>query len=355
MDLPPSRSTVTVRIIDTTTRIITPNDFADCPIKGAELLNCPSFAFLIEHPSGRRLLFDLGLRPDHQNLPPVIQQYFRAQDVKLSVEKGVSQLLAENGVDPRTIEAIVWSHWHYDHTGDPSTFPATTALIVGQGFRQTFIPGYPASPGSPILESDYAGRELKELDFANHENATRIGRFNAIDYFGDKSFYILDAPGHTLGHLCALARTTNNPDSFILMGADACHHSAEMRPSKWLPFPSQICPHPLQLDAARPCPGSVFEHLLRNGDAHIPIYAQKRPGQMLSDPDVAEETLDKLQEADGRGNIFVVVAHDDHLKGTVNFFPEPANDFLRQGWDVETKWKFLADFRQALLGGTQAL
>jgi hypothetical protein len=222
---------------------------------------------------------------------------------------------------------------------------------LDQCFRQTFLPGYPANRESPILESDYAGRQLKEFDFANHENAIRIGRFDAVDYFGEKSFYILDAPGHTLGHLCALAPTTNDPDSFILMGADACHRSAEMRPSKWLPLPSEISPHQLQLDATGPGPASDFEHLLRNDVSQLPIYAQKRPGQMLFNPDMAEGTLDKIEEADGTGNIFVVIAHDDHLSGTVDSFPKPANKLLFQGWDVERRWKFLADFRQALLGG----
>ncbi|KAJ5363635.1 N-acyl homoserine lactonase AttM [Penicillium cataractarum] len=350
MELPLSRSTVTVRIIDTTSRIIVPNDFTESTIKGAEFLDCPAFSFLIEHPSGRRLLFDLGLRPDYQNLPPIIQKYFSENDAKVSVEKGVSQLLAEDGVDPSSIEGIIWSHWHYDHVGDPSTFPSNTALIVGPGFRETFVPGYPSNPGSPILESDYTGRELKEVDFANDENRTTVGNFNAIDYFGDRSFYILDAPGHTIGHLCALARTTADPESFILMGADACHHSAEMRPSRWLPLPSKISPHPLEPDSPGPCPGSIFEHMLRNGDSKIPIYGQKRPGMIFSNPDIAEETIEKLQEADAKGNIFVVIAHDSHLKGTVDFFPKYANDFLRQGWDVKTKWKFLSDFKQALLG-----
>lgn len=48
------------------------------------------------------------------------------------------------------------SHWHWDHIGDPSTFPPTTDLIVGAGFKEAMLPGAPANPESPILESDYA-------------------------------------------------------------------------------------------------------------------------------------------------------------------------------------------------------
>jgi glyoxylase-like metal-dependent hydrolase (beta-lactamase superfamily II) len=50
----------------------------------------------------------------------------------------------------------LFSHWHWDHIGDPSSFPSTTELIVGQGFSDVMLPGYPSNPDSPIRESDYA-------------------------------------------------------------------------------------------------------------------------------------------------------------------------------------------------------
>lgn len=51
---------------------------------------------------------------------------------------------------------MVKSHWHWDHIGDPSSFPRSTNLVVGRGFKQAMLPGAPANPESPILESDYA-------------------------------------------------------------------------------------------------------------------------------------------------------------------------------------------------------
>lgn len=94
------------------------------------------------------------------------------------------------------------------------------------------FPGYPSNPDSQILESDYADREFKEIEFSN----LRIGEFPAYDYFGDGSFYLLDTPGHAIGHLCGLARTTTNPDTFILLGGDVCHYQGVMRPSPQLPL-----------------------------------------------------------------------------------------------------------------------
>lgn len=85
------------------------------------------------------------------------------------------------------------SHFHWDHTGDPSTFPTSTELVVGPGFKKAFMPGYPSNPDAPIKESDYRGRNVREISFAN--SSLRLGRFRALDYFGDGSFYLLDAPG----------------------------------------------------------------------------------------------------------------------------------------------------------------
>ena len=48
------------------------------------------------------------------------------------------------------------SHSHLDHVGDPSTFPNSTTLVVGPGFHDIFLPGYPADPKGQVLESDYA-------------------------------------------------------------------------------------------------------------------------------------------------------------------------------------------------------
>ena len=85
------------------------------------------------------------------------------------------------------------SHFHWDHTGDPSTFPTSTELVVGPGFQKAFMPGFPSNPDAPIKESDYKGRNVREISFASSN--LRIGRFRALDYFEDGSFYLLDSPG----------------------------------------------------------------------------------------------------------------------------------------------------------------
>lgn len=163
----PQSLTYVLAVIDTTSWIsgLPTNVFFEPPIRGYDELSVPSYSFLIEHPSGRKLLFDLGVRKDWENLSPATAGLVaRFGPAKLEAKKGVREQLEEHGVHGSSIEGIIWSHWHFDHTGDPSTFDAHTALIVGPGFKEALVPGYPANQDSVILESDYAGRERKWHD-----------------------------------------------------------------------------------------------------------------------------------------------------------------------------------------------
>ena len=55
------------------------------------------------------------------------------------------------------------------------------------------MPGYPAKDDAPIRESDYEGREMREVNIES--TSLRLGGFRATDFFGDGSFYLLDSPG----------------------------------------------------------------------------------------------------------------------------------------------------------------
>ncbi|KAF2151572.1 hypothetical protein K461DRAFT_313448 [Myriangium duriaei CBS 260.36] len=350
LEFPWSDSTISVKLINSVNfgpailkRFMAP------PAPGLEQFRTsPSLSFLLEHPSGRKLVWDLGIRKDFENYSPSIAEYLPTTHYKIEVQDNVADILVKGGVDLAGIEAVVWSHWHWDHIGDPSTFPSSTDLIVGPGFKAAMLPGAPASPRSPIKEADYTGRNLREITF-DDASTVKIGRFKAYDYFGDGSFYLLDSPGHAVGHLCGLARTTVEPLSFIVLGGDVCHYAGIFRPSKLLPIPSEIKPHPFrrQMDSAF-CPGHSWEQL------------QKHRGRSATDSlfdmtfgidiPLANKTKEKLQDLDSDERVFIIIAHDAQVRDGVPHFPESLNDWKEKGFGTSLKWAFLRDLESYWAG-----
>lgn len=214
--------------------------------------------------------------------------------------------------------------------------------MVGPGFKDAMLPGYPANPDSPIRESDYEDRTLREITF---KTGLQIGKFPAYDYFGDGSFYLLDSPGHAIGHLCGLARTTGGKEStFVLLGGDICHYAGIFRPSVHLPIPDAILPHPCLPTSNSPlCPGTAFVELqkARGRDSKSSLYDMT----FGHDIPLAQHTATSLQELDADNRIFVIVAHDSTVRDGVDHFPKSLNDWKSKGWGKSLKWAFLGDLK----------
>ncbi|SPQ24134.1 2b39dff3-ee1e-4787-827f-2a7d9516924a [Thermothielavioides terrestris] len=316
---------------------------------GFDGIDVPIYCFLISH-GDRHVLFDLGVRKDWHHYAPKTVDLIR-RTTRCRTDKNVSEILDEHaaltGVRSADIEAIIWSHHHFDHIGDPSTFPASTDLVVGPGVKAACWPAYPTNPHSLILDADAAGRTVREVDFG--AAPLRIGRFDAVDYFGDGSFYLLDAPGHSVGHLTALARVTAAGDggddaSFVFMGADACHHPGVLRPTKYLPLPAQV-----SLSQPPPricCPGEALQRIHRSGDPAEPFFHVSTV--LFPDHEAAMDTVEKITELDANDNVFVILAHDESLRGHIDLFPQAINDWKARGLRPRTRWLFCKDFAAAL-------
>ena len=133
--------------------------------------------------------------------------------------------------------------------------------------------------------------------------------------------------------MCGLARTT--PNTFILLGADTCHHAGEFRPSSYLPLP--------------PCPGEAA--LL---DVH-PSHSRTEPyftvpgkpdGQGVAHSRAASlESIRTVIKIDSSPDVLVVMAHDSSLLDTIDVYPAAANDWREMGWKERSRWKFLDDLR----------
>ncbi|KAF2086602.1 hypothetical protein K490DRAFT_66385 [Saccharata proteae CBS 121410] len=358
LHIPASTSTARVSVIDTGARVSLPmTNFLKPDMPGKTRLSGPAYSFLITHPSGRRVLFDLSIRKDIENFPPRIRDRIKDPDWDVKSPQHVADVLTKHGIDLSEVEAIIWSHWHWDHTGSPTTFPPNTSLIVGPGFKENFTPGYPINPDAPLNEADWANRELRELDFGTEGKdletegkGLKIGRFQAVDFWGDGSFYLLSSPGHAVGHMCGLARvdSAQGQDSFVFMGGDCCHHPAEFRPTPYLPLPTTITPSPLPKHPkySRSCPGELFQHLHPTRSADEPFYhvTPSFPHDLNS----CNWSIAGCEEFDADPNVLVVMAHDESLLGVMPFFPATLEGWEREGLGVKGRWRFLGDFGEGV-------
>ena len=187
-------------------------------------MNVPVYAFHITHQaSGTQLLFDLGCRKDWWNLVPQTVDLLEGSWPGIKVDKDVKEILedggvrfAEKGMDG--VSKVILSHSHFDHVGDLSALPKEVEVVVGPAFKKAMMPGYPTNAESTFHEAELAGRDVFEVSFGP---STKIGKFESYDLLGDGSIQILNSPGHAVGHICALVRTTD--DSYLLLGGDTCH------------------------------------------------------------------------------------------------------------------------------------
>lgn len=198
---------------------------------------------------------------------------------------------------------------------------------------------------------------MQEISF---DDGLRIGKFRAHDYFGDGSFYLLDVPGHAIGHMCGLARTT--PTTFMLLGADTCHFAGALRPSPYIPLPTTLDSSLNGLDAYFPpiCPCSMFEDChpatSLEGKHTTGYYTPSRtPGSAYIDADVAIESIGGLKEFDASPDVFICLAHDPALFEVLPLINKDnkcvLNDWQAQGWKQMTRWRFLNELpREGKLG-----
>lgn len=107
----PSGGVAQVKIIDTTSRISKiPTTLIYKPdVEGYEYINDgPCWSFLVESPSGKKVLFDLGTPKDFADLAPVVVNMSKQVALEITVEKNTAEILEGHGVALSDIGSIIW-------------------------------------------------------------------------------------------------------------------------------------------------------------------------------------------------------------------------------------------------------
>lgn len=301
----------------------------------------PDYVFHIEHTAtGNTYIFDLGMRKDLENLPPLLVDNVLPQ---FKCEpKSPADILRQHGTSsqqPEKVKAVIFSHMHFDHVGDGAkTGFGDAEMMVGPTTCTYARPGYPVDSKAPTLSETLpmdGSRKIIEsyvpddvLRGAEDKRAGQVmqgmlkGKYNAIDLkkpdwiglgsfdraydvFGDGSAYLIDAPGHSAGHQMMLIRTTagtSEDETFTLLAGDCFHHP-------------EILKEPRR--TARP------------------PYSKSG---MHSDPEQAIDTIWRTKAFAEKKNIWVIAAHDSsigesiapgkkEIEGLVRL-----NDWAKEGW-----------------------
>ncbi|KAJ5774832.1 hypothetical protein N7457_009728 [Penicillium paradoxum] len=200
-----------------------------------EIRRVPSMAWLISHgPSKTNLVFDLGIKKDVQNYPPAVYERMKRL-VHADVPQDVFESLEKGGLDVQSdINTVIFSHMHYDHTGDPSKFGPGVKFVVGPGAGR-FIRGpqsYPEDPNSPYDSRGFPLDGVLELPDGNDSDYwSPLGPFPAAhDWFGDGSVYLIHAPGHLSRHPNLLVHDEEN--GWVYLAGDTAHDCALLSGTK---------------------------------------------------------------------------------------------------------------------------
>jgi hypothetical protein len=112
IDLPSGQQPVTVSLINCVNfgpAII--KRFMAPPVPGLETFaTSPSLSFLVEHPSGQKLIFDLGIRKDYHNYSASIASYLPSTKYDIQVEKDVAEILQDGAISLSEINAVIWRY-----------------------------------------------------------------------------------------------------------------------------------------------------------------------------------------------------------------------------------------------------
>lgn len=162
--------------------------------------------YLINHPNGR-LLWDLGLPSALIGTPPFTQQIFT-----VSVERSITDQLADLGVVPSEVTYVSLSHSHFDHTGQVDQVQGSTWLVNQKEYDAMFPPD-----GTPLADPSLAPV------FALFQPMERQIIPEEYDVFGDGTVVIFETPGHTPGHASLQLKM---PESgYVLLTGDLYHRS----------------------------------------------------------------------------------------------------------------------------------
>jgi len=155
------------------------------PLAQGYFADVPVFMFLIESEDGERIIVDGSYQHDH--VPKFIFGPHRTPDLE------VPEVLKSNGVDPLSIDTVIITHLHHDHTGYLHLFKNADYYVQEVELLDAYNPmGYQA------------------VGYYQEEWLDLVPRFKLLngDFALRDGVDLILAPGHTTGHQAVAVNTS---------------------------------------------------------------------------------------------------------------------------------------------------
>jgi N-acyl homoserine lactone hydrolase len=173
-------------------------------VKSGESNGC----YLIRH-NGHYMLFDAGLDADLAGRPPQVLRGKHLVTLKTTLVDQLKLL----GLKSADIEIVAISHYHFDHTGQATSFPQAR-LMIGKDDWDEVTTRHP--------DADLTNRIKPWIDGAPKTLVT-----GDADIYGDGTVVMLDTPGHTPGHHSLLVKLKHMGN--VLITGDLYDDPQQMR------------------------------------------------------------------------------------------------------------------------------
>ena len=173
------------------------NGFAKAALQaGAQgtMENVPVSFYIYKHPKGV-VMFDCGNNDKTiANAEAWWGPLAKGFGLKMTKDDAIPVQLAKIGLKTSDVKFLVVGHLHLDHAGNIGQFLNATLIVQDEEVQAALTPD--------IGFSVY----YIQGDFADMKNQNVMKIKGDFDLFGDGSFRIINAPGHTKGSQFAVAR-----------------------------------------------------------------------------------------------------------------------------------------------------
>lgn len=188
----------------------------------------PVSFYVLKHPKGN-IMFDNGNNDKTiANAEGWWGPLAKGFGLKMTKDDAIPAQLAKIGLKTSDIKYVVMGHLHLDHGGNLSQFPKATHIVQGDEVKAAVFP----DTGFSVY---YIPGDFQEL-----KNFNVIQLNGDMDLFGDGSFRIFRAPGHTPGSQFAVARLPKTGS--VIMTSDVVYLQESLEKNLIPPIPGVSLP-----------------------------------------------------------------------------------------------------------------